>query len=521
MRNTRDFRPPGPPGKGDKYLREVAREVERTIRSALRNFEFETLRLTPEELSELSHVLAGFAEDLHNDIGIWRTYENYNREWFGVCLPITEGSDQVSASAISADRVRHLLWVVYSELKPELVLGPMQRDLGRLAEVVAEALAARIAPVPRDSGVKRFLETPNEHGWDIKRKLVWMGTRSYLFRTACRQYLVDQEADVDDDKIGPTDDFICQECTQWSGLGVLDVLAALLPLTEEDRKVLRGWYERHAALYRIDSAGTEVLEVTNLINERLYRVMMGRGPQPFRTGSMVFGSLVPWGEYWYWSGSQRQYPTMDDAAVQDVRQSMIAKSPSIIYRYRKDLLDQAVAATERHHQEFLDYHGGRDLVVYPDGLSMAADEQRRFKQMYEAQSRKTVDRVMAKLGLKNPWPNMTYPEHILNCTTGIGLYYDPGQGVEMMTGFNDVLEGFAKQGRDLSDDDAGAIRACIMSHSISPSFVRRIVRQHGDASIHAAFLLHGCDKPYTTEHLLRRYKGAAFRNVYPNMSVVE
>jgi hypothetical protein len=91
----------------------------------------------------------------------------------------------------------------------------------------------------------------------------------------------------------------------------------------------------------------------------------------------------------------------------------------------------------------------------------------------------------------------------------------------MMTGFNDVLEGFAKQGRDLSDDNAKAIRAGIMSHSISPSFVRRIVREHGDASIRAAFLLQDCGKPYATEYVLRRYKGAAFRNVYPSMSIVD
>ena len=353
--NTHDFRPPGPPGKGDRYLREVARQVARTIRSVQREFEFETLRLTPEELSELSHILAEFAEDLHNDISIWRTYENCNREWFGVPLPITEGGGDADASAVTTDRVRHLLWVLFVVMKPELTLGPMQRDLGRLAELVADALSARIAPVPRDSGVKRFLEISNEHGWDIKKKLVWMGTRSYLFRTACRQYLAEQETDVGNDKIGPTDDFICQECTQWSGLGVLDVLAGVLPLTEEQRSVLRGWYERHAALYRIDSAGAEVLEVTNLINDQPYRVIMGSGPQPFRPGSMVFGSLVPWGEYWYWSGAQRQYSAMDDSAVEDIRQSMIAKSPSIVYRYRKDLLDQAVAATERHYREFLDY----------------------------------------------------------------------------------------------------------------------------------------------------------------------
>jgi hypothetical protein len=103
MVNIRDFRPPGPPGRGDKYLREVAREVARTIRSAQCNFEFETLYLTPEELRELSFILAGFAEDLHNDIGIWRAYENYNLEWFGVSLPITHSCQPSGQDSTTTD----------------------------------------------------------------------------------------------------------------------------------------------------------------------------------------------------------------------------------------------------------------------------------------------------------------------------------------------------------------------------------------------------------------------------------
>jgi len=518
--NKQHFRPAGPPGRGDKYLRDVARDVQRAIRAAQHDYHDESLRLRPADLAELSLILAEFAEYLHNDIGIWRTFEDYNRQWFGVPLPIAEGCEGADGAVITADRVRHLLWVLFAVLNPDLTLGPEHPDLQYLAEAAANALAARMSPIPRDSGVKRFLDTPNEHGWDIKKKLVWLGTRSYLFRTACRQYLAEQEADVGNDKIGPTDDFICQECTQWSGLGVLDVLAGVLPLTADQRVTLRGWHERHAALYRIDAAEADVLEVTNLISDRPYRVMMGSGPQPFRPGSMVFGSLVPWGDYWYWSGAQRQYPAMDAAAVEDIRQSMIARSPSIVYRYRKDLLAQAVAGNERQYREFLDYHGGKQLVVYPDGLSMAADEQRRFRLMYEARSRKDVDRVMAERGLKNPWPNMKYPDHILNCVNGIGLHYDPQQGVEMMANFNDVAGGFAKQGRELTENEMEAIRAFIQSHSISPSFVRSIVREHGDASARAAFLLRDRGRAYALEYLLRRYKGSAFRKVYPNMSIV-
>ena len=199
---------------------------------------------------------------------------------------------------------------------------------------------------------------------------------------------------------------------------------------------------------------------------------------------------------------------------------MITKTPSVVYRYRKDLLAKAQTGNERHYRHFLAYHQGKDLVAYPDGLSMAADEQRRFRLMYEAQPRDSVDRVMAEKGLRNPWPQMTYPDRVLNCKDGIGLHYDRQQGVEMMIGFNDVASGFAKQGSDLSEDEVEGIKGFVRSQSISPAFVQRMVREHGDASLRAAFLLRDRGGEYAAEYLLRRYKGAAFRTVYPNMSLV-
>lgn len=518
--DTQSFRPHGTAGRGDKYLRDVAREVHRAIRTAQREFQFATLRLEPAGLTAFSMLLAEFAEDLHNDVGIWRAYEDWNRQWFGVSLPMTDGDDDATATAISSGRVRHMLWVLFTELNPDLTLAPTHADLAHVAEVVAGVLVQRMAPIPRDSGVKLFMATPNEHGWDIKRKLVWMGTKSYLFRTACQHYLSEQKGGKDDNAIGQTDDFLCQECTQWSGMGVLDLLAGALPLTEDQRTVLRGWHERHAAFYRVDTVEPDVVRVTNLVNDEPYVVMMGAGSQPFRPDAVIFGSLVPWGGYWYWSGAQQQFPAMDASAVADVRTSMITKTPSVVYRYRKDLLAKAQTGNERHYRHFLAYHQGKDLVAYPDGLSMAADEQRRFRLMYEAQPRDSVDRVMAEKGLRNPWPQMTYPDRVLNCKDGIGLHYDRQQGVEMMIGFNDVASGFAKQGSDLSEDEVEGIKGFVRSQSISPAFVQRMVREHGDASLRAAFLLRDRGGEYAAEYLLRRYKGAAFRTVYPNMSLV-
>jgi len=79
--------------------------VQRTIRRVQRTFRFDTLRLDRSDIADLSTILAEFAEDLHNDIGIWRAYEDGNRAFFGVALPITEGEDNTGSVAISAHRV--------------------------------------------------------------------------------------------------------------------------------------------------------------------------------------------------------------------------------------------------------------------------------------------------------------------------------------------------------------------------------------------------------------------------------
>ena len=34
-----------------------------------------------------------------------------------------------------------------------------------------------------------FLVQPHRRGWEVKRKLVWLGTRSFLFRFAFNDYV--------------------------------------------------------------------------------------------------------------------------------------------------------------------------------------------------------------------------------------------------------------------------------------------------------------------------------------------
>ena len=145
------------------------------------------------------------------------------------------------------------------------------KDIQDLTETVQRLLNDRYASLPQDSGVKAFLETSNDYGWDIKRKLVWLGSKSYLFRVFYHQYMLEECGG--ESQIGYMDDFVCQQCTPWSGLGVIDILAGVLYLDDDnDRKDLRSWYERHAAPYKVLSANSKVLKVLNTINNQEYLV---------------------------------------------------------------------------------------------------------------------------------------------------------------------------------------------------------------------------------------------------------
>ena len=99
-----------------------------------------------------------------------------------------------------------------------------------------------------------------------------------------------EEQDAEESDIGHTDDFVCQECTRWSGLGAIDILAGVLDVSADDRQALRSWYERHAAFYKVLSVNKDTLEAVNLINDQPYRIRISLKRNPFKAGQLVFGA---------------------------------------------------------------------------------------------------------------------------------------------------------------------------------------------------------------------------------------
>lgn len=499
-------------GKGDTHLPRLIRDLKKQLLKSQRRLLHDTLRLDAAQMEALAHMLVEMAEDLHNDIGLWRALEQYNREFFGVPLPLTGSSALADETPSLMERIAHFLWIFYAELDPDLIIPPTHPGLRGLAESAANFLEARLSGLPQDSGIKRFLSTPNREGWEVKGKLIWLGMQSYLFRFSFQNYIADQEGKVD---INTIDDFVCQITTAWSGLGAIDILAGALELPPAERAELRSWYERHAAYYRVERVKKNRLYVTNLVNDAPYEIRMDGNASVFKAKQVVYGSLVPWHGMWYWSGDQMSWGEVPEVHFKELREQVRQQMPRIVYRYDKERLAEAEAMLARYHKMFIDYHGG-DLAIFPDGQTMAAAMQEMYTQYNEARIVATGKRG----GLPPEGLALNYPPELLNRANGVAVYFNPDEGVEIVVEYNALVSGLKKRGQGLSEDEAWAIQGVMQSEAISASFMQRLAAEYGSESMAEAFLIRRhLDQPYV-DYLLRRYKGVYYRRRYPNLSIV-
>lgn len=167
----------------------------------------------------------------------------------------------------------------------------------------------------------------------------------------------------------------------------------------------------------------------------------------------------------------------------------------------------------------MDYHG-TDLVVYPTGVAMAADMRAFLTQHNASKPQDAVAAARTRHALEDLSPRITWAPQILEATDGVGVYFNPEEGQEIMTGFDDVLSGFQKRGRDLTEDEAERIRRCLSSENISPQFINALVHKDGAESIAAAFVIPPPYASHALAYLLRRYKGHFYRQRYPTITLV-
>jgi hypothetical protein len=160
------------------------------------------------------------------------------------------------------------------------------------------------------------------------------------------------------------------------------------------------------------------------------------------------------------------------------------------------------------------------LIVYHDGLSMAADWQKELHQNWASKPPEAIQETIQKHGLKNSRPNISIPKDLLESKDGLGVFLNPDSGKEIMDNFDCVQAGFRRKGIGLTEDEKNAIREFVCSSIISPGFVKKMVEEYGDDSIKSSFCLNETTEGYWLDYLLRCHKGSFLRKHYPAISLV-
>lgn len=492
------------------WYRALAREVSRAMRKPVSSY----LRRSELEWRTFASLTMDFVADITDTHSLWQGYESWNLRHFDIALPVTEGAPGVGLTGV---RLHHFVWKLLTVMAPDFSLPADHPDVRTLVETIGifwEKRKARFSPISDSSA---FCVGPNDSGWEVKGKLVTLGETAYFFRTLCNEYLRPHRGS--DHEFGAVDDFLCQSCSPWSGMGPIDLLAEVLELPEERREDIRSWSQRHAAPYHVDTMEPNELLVTNLATDVQYHVERDFVALPFHAGTVLFGSLVPWSGRWRWSGMQRMLGEGKEG-IKDAREfvgKMRQATGPVLCRYWPEYRQQVQEIAGELHRAELEFYGGRDLVYFETAKALTESKSTFFAEYRQ----KRLDDVQSPSPDTLPPPNadMELPDEVLGLA-GAALFLNPDEGAEMMFDYDVLVRALEKNNSALMEEERETLRDFIQSTAISAAFVRRVLQDKPSGSIKAEFGLNDDAPAYWLEWLLHCWKGEYYRVRYPAVSVV-
>jgi len=201
-----------------------------------------------------------------------------------------------------------------------------------------------------------------------------------------------------------------------------------------------------------------------------------------------------------------------------MKRDFFSKNSTVAYRYCPDRAQRAHDIAAEHFADFVRFHGS-DLAVFPDGLSAAAAEQKRMRIFSEKKAGKDLKKILKKYGMERPAQSMGLPNGFIESGKGVAVFYHEGEGTEMIEGYDTLLRALGNRKDPLSDKEKEILQAFIEEDTISPAFVRRVIRDAGSAGIERLYCL--SDSEEGMEYLLRRFKGLYYRKRYPCISLLD
>ena len=521
----RSTRPAGSRGKIDRYLPKIAEGLYEVIQRTKRDMpklgpEIDTI--TVEFLSALGVL---FGEDLHCRLGIWRALEAWNVEQFRTPLPflVPVGGADLRLRGFDPRRVQHFLWRTITEVSTEdgnyLFINPCHEELALLAREVANFLELRFSKkLPQDSPIRRILGKRYPEAPDLKEKLVCLAKGSYLLCTQAPTEDPDEADSLDEYfiRVQELDDYICQECSSWAGMGALDLLSGILGLEGQEKEELSSWSRRLFSVYKVTDIQwkgeiVESMDVLNFLNGKTYEVIVGTELR-VTVGNVLMGALVQWRGEWYWSGAQKSLGNPSAEREEGLKADLEENNSGWVYRSCPEKEDRARELIHLQHEHFLKHYGD-DLKIFPNVEAMQQNEAERFN---------TYNEQFAKANDKPSMPKKVtkvFPKEVMEWEGKVAAFSDPVLGMSYIRDYT-LLEAALSGQEGNSGDQQDRVLSLMTDPTATPSLVRRLVEKYSSDGLSKLMLCSGHPGELVVEYFLRCFKGEKFRKMDPNIRLV-
>lgn len=483
-----------------------------------KKFVDQTLVLNSDDAMNLVWRIAGYLEDVVNQIGIFKAVTAKNQEIFGTPIPLfVRDTEHFSPDIVNKQATAYLVWDFFTETREDLIFSPTHDDLQTIAGEIYGYIKKQVKNVPRSSKLKNFITlTGKKDGGFIKRRLIWLGLDSYLFRFAAINYMTGEEK-----RISTVEDFLMQMNTKLSGFTPLDIFVRMVDLEQESKEELQKWEEPYIALYYVEDETREYWTVKNMVNKEDYRVWKDYGTSetadPIKKGIFCLGGIVPWQKEWRWSGEQAILHSLDSDKITEIINILKINSPHMIYRYCKKLRKKACEQAKAEYEFFIS-HFKTNLITFNSGFTMRECLKKYYQAFNKLKLEKMSEEEKKKYNLKDGIPPMDWPEFLLE-SADTATFYVAGKGMDFLTGFQGFLKALDKKGLNLTEDDQEAIYGYVTDTVIPYQLFHHLKKDYSFESVKCAFLIEEWNEKVDLEFLLRCYKGKQYKKKSPNITL--
>ncbi|MGH8906683.1 MAG: hypothetical protein ACRD0K_09240 [Egibacteraceae bacterium] len=264
---------------------------------------------------------------------------------------------------------------------------------------------------------------------DLKKALVEFGRRPRFAKAlrGARSGAGDEEG-----PINRFDSFILQHRLA-DGRTVVDHFVAAHPdLPEPDRQMLLGWRDVVEGLFEVQRRHGDALLLANLLDELTYRVHSNVGTAVFAQmprRSFLLARLVPIGQEWLFSGTQRMLPSSARREVARVAAESCLQHPALVFR-NPEKLRRAWELQRQDRAYFIEFFGA-DLIIL-----LGTEAAERIRAYWEHRARRITDGGQAYA----PEPHLP---PALTESRSVGVIYDEVEGLNFYANFALVAEAFA------------------------------------------------------------------------------